>query len=81
MIDRLFLKKLTQEGKRNYWFIQIGIDIIYIAILFLGLNYDMDYLFGDGSGVLIIGVLASAIFSGLICLNFWKITDDKELNQ
>lgn len=76
MIDRLFLKKLTKEGKRFYWLIQIGIDIVFIAILFTVFDFDMEYISNDGYFPLIIGVLASALLSGVICLNFWKITDD-----
>lgn len=72
MLDRLFLNKLTKTGRRNYWFIQLGIDVVFIAALFLFFDYDMDYLTNDGYFPLVGGIVASCIISGLICLNFWR---------
>lgn len=57
MLDRLFLKKLNKTGRLNYWFTQLGLDIIFIASLFLLPGYDMEYLTNEGYFPLIAGII------------------------
>ncbi len=76
MLDQLFLKKLTKKGRRMYWVIQIVIDILYIASLFLFFDFTMDKISNDGYPTVIIGILISMLLSGVICLNFWKKPKD-----
>ncbi|GAA5038719.1 hypothetical protein GCM10011506_36900 [Marivirga lumbricoides] len=81
MLDRLFLNKLTKTGRRNYWFIQIGLDIVFIASLFLFFEYDMDYFANEGYLPVLAGVIASCVVSGVICLSFWKKTDGEDVSK
>ena len=72
MLDRLFIRKLTHKGKIAYWIIQLVLDVLYIGYLFIFMDYDMDRFAGDGYVIVIAGVLASMIISGIICLGIWK---------
>ncbi|MCL6217565.1 hypothetical protein [Zunongwangia pacifica] len=72
MLDRLFLRKLTHKGKIAYWIIQLVLDALFIGYLFIFMDYDMDRFAGDGYGIVIAGVIAAMLISGVICLGLWK---------
>ncbi len=78
MLDKLFLSKLTKKGKIYYWVLQLSIDIAFIGALFLFYNYTFNSLMEEGRNILLIGVIASAVLSGIICLNLWKKPTDTD---
>ena len=80
MLDRLFLRKLTHKGKIAYWIIQLVLDTLFIGYLFIFMDYNMDRFAGDGYGIVIGGVIAAMLISGVICLALWK-KPEKELHS
>ncbi|PCH76767.1 MAG: hypothetical protein COB98_05230 [Flavobacteriaceae bacterium] len=78
MLDILFLSKLTKQGKIYYWVLQLTIDVLFIATLVLVYNYTFPTLMEEGRNIMIIGILSSAVVSGLICLAVWKKPKDQE---
>lgn len=78
MLDKLFLNKLTKQGKIYYWLLQLTFDVLFIATLFLAFDYTFDKLMNKGINILMVGVLSAAVISGLICLTLWKKPSDDE---
>ncbi|SFC26074.1 hypothetical protein SAMN04487907_103135 [Zunongwangia mangrovi] len=81
MLDRLFLRKLTHKGKIAYWIIQLVLDALFIGYLFIFMDYNMDRFAGDGYGIVIGGVIAAMLISGVICLALWKKPEEELHSQ
>ncbi len=73
MLDKLFLKYLSQTGKKAYWIGQIS-AIALILIYFLGIS---GYSLRDAQNFIILSGIVTIVAWGLICLFIWPRSQDE----
>lgn len=77
MIEKFFLRKLTKKGKIAFFSIQVILDLLLVYVLFFVLDYTLGNIGSiqrqESSMILFPGILFSAVISGFICLQKWKI--------
>jgi len=76
MLDRLFLKYLSKQGKVAYFVGQILLFALWAYILLVPMDYSME----DGKPLFVIGMIVILVVWGGVCLGFWRDKTAKKDN-